>query len=199
MTDSSTYWEQRYLSGRNSGDGSYGRLAAFKAQVINAFVAKQAVRSVIEFGCGDGNQLSLAEYPAYIGYDVSPTAIAQCRARFADDATKAFHPYAGHDGETAELTLSLDVIFHLTEHDVFADHMKTLFAAAERFAIVYSSDHEEDWSEIAPHVRHHNFSAWIAKNRPDFELVERIANPWPFEMGRSGTSFADFFIYRRVV
>ncbi len=36
--DSSAYWEERYIQGRNSGNGSYGRLAEFKAKIINDFV-----------------------------------------------------------------------------------------------------------------------------------------------------------------
>ena len=48
------------------------RLAAFKAEVPNDFVRARGIDSVIEFGCGDGAQLALAEYPAYVGIDVSP-------------------------------------------------------------------------------------------------------------------------------
>ena len=33
------YWEDRYNAEGNSGVGSYGKFAAFKAEVINAFVA----------------------------------------------------------------------------------------------------------------------------------------------------------------
>src|ERR1041385_8036217 len=79
---SAQYWEARYREGGNSGDGSYGRLASFKAQVLNDFVARNQIRSVVEFGCGDGNQLSLAQYPKYLGLDVSPTAVLNCAARF---------------------------------------------------------------------------------------------------------------------
>ena len=32
--DSKKYWEKRYLKGGDSGDGSYGKLAEFKAKVI---------------------------------------------------------------------------------------------------------------------------------------------------------------------
>ena len=54
-----SYWENRYKNNGNSGAGSYGRLAEFKADVINNFIAENKITSVIEFGCGDGNQLSL--------------------------------------------------------------------------------------------------------------------------------------------
>src|SRR5579864_6395854 len=72
---SQTYWDQRYAEGGTSGSGSYGEQAAFKAEILNGFVARHGIQSVIEFGCGDGNQLSLASYPSYVGLDVSRTAI----------------------------------------------------------------------------------------------------------------------------
>src|SRR5205085_12336730 len=87
---SKNYWEGRYSAGGNSGVGSYGKFAEFKAAVINQFVAQHALRSVIEFGCGDGNQLMLARYPTYLGFDVSETAVATCRKLFAGDANKQF-------------------------------------------------------------------------------------------------------------
>src|SRR5437660_1578196 len=72
---SKDYWEGRYVEGGDSGHGSYGFLAAEKARFLNAFIEKHHVASVIEFGCGDGNQLSLARYPRYLGLDVSEAAV----------------------------------------------------------------------------------------------------------------------------
>src|SRR3989339_1402077 len=66
-----SFWEARYRSGGDSGLGSFGRLAQFKADVLNDFVRQAGIASIIEFGCGDGNQLRLAAYPSYVGLDVS--------------------------------------------------------------------------------------------------------------------------------
>src|SRR5947207_2716559 len=95
---SAEYWETRYADGGNSGAGSYEKFAAFKAEVLNDFVRTHGVQTVIEFGCGDGNQLSLAEYPTYTGFDISATAVTICRNRFAGDPSKTFRrvdEYAG--------------------------------------------------------------------------------------------------------
>jgi hypothetical protein len=72
---SGDYWKRRYRGGGNSGAGSYDHLAHFKAEVINDYVRKHDIQSVIEFGCGDGNQLSLLQVPCYAGLDISPTVI----------------------------------------------------------------------------------------------------------------------------
>ena len=70
--------------------GSYNRLEEFKAEILNEFVRKHSINTVIEFGSGDGSQLKLAEYPSYIGVDVSRTAIEQTRSLFSGDPTKTF-------------------------------------------------------------------------------------------------------------
>lgn len=72
------YWEERYAGGGTSGSGSYGHLAAFKAEVLNRIVADRGAASVLELGCGDGSQLALASYPTYVGLDVAPTAVRLC-------------------------------------------------------------------------------------------------------------------------
>ena len=65
---SAAYWENRYASGGNSGAGSEGANAVWKATVINDFVASHYVRDVLEYGCGDGRQLEhVAHIVAKIG------------------------------------------------------------------------------------------------------------------------------------
>ena len=171
-----------------------GELARFKARVLNDFVREHGIQSVIEFGCGDGMQLALAEYPRYIGIDVSRTAIALCRQRFASDATKSFlwqgdpEREAGSQLPTAQLALSLDVIYHLLEDDVYRRY-RDLFNSAERHVIIYSSDHRgsgERRARATPHLPARRGSGF-----PAFRLVRRIDNALP------SRSFADFYVFTR--
>jgi trans-aconitate methyltransferase len=171
-------------------------LALFKAEVINAFVRDNAVQSVVEFGCGDGNQLSLYELPRYTGLDVSPHSIAQCRERFADDTSKTFH-LSAPKGLQAELALSIDVIFHLTEDDVFERYMRNLFASGTRFVIIYSSNTDRNRWFQAKHVRHRRFTDWAQANEPEWTLHEVIKNKYPLTKNNKNGSPADFFIYRK--
>jgi hypothetical protein len=197
FSTSADYWEERYRVGGNSGAGSYSRLAAFKAEVLNEFVAAKAIKSVIEFGSGDGAQLELAKYPSYIGVDVSRTVVEATRRRFANDPSVRFlHTTEVTEGDRAELALSLDVIYHLVENEVFDTYMRQLFGTAIKYVIVYASNEDKAW--LDPHVRHRQFTRWIDANRPDFELVETIRNPYPFsEKDQEETSFADFYIFAR--
>jgi hypothetical protein len=194
--NSSEYWDARYQRAGNSGAGSYNRLARFKADVLNEFVRKNGIATVIEFGSGDGSQLQLAEYPSYIGVDVSRTALQRTHSMFAGDPSKSFvHIDELPADQSADLTLSLDVIYHLVEDPVFNDHMERLFVSAKRFVAIYASNFDR---RDATHVRHRRFTDWIDNNRADFVLIDTIKNPYPWDPHASGdTSFADFFIYER--
>ncbi|MES1926950.1 hypothetical protein T31B1_16565 [Salinisphaera sp. T31B1] len=192
---SGSYWERRYASDGNSGPGSYGRLADFKARVINEFVANHNISRVIEFGCGDGNQLALAEYPYYVGVDVSGTAVNLCKSKFKNDPSKSFLVLGDYDGRTADLALSLDVIYHLIEDEVFDKYMRQLFNASEAYVIVYSSNYE--WSPAnANHVRHRKFTDFIAKEFPQWQLIQHLQNDYPTDGAENDGSFAEFYIYR---
>ena len=189
------YWEKRYASGGNSGVGSYDRFAEFKAEVLNGFVARHRVRSVIEFGCGDGNQLGLARYPEYLGFDISRTAIARCQEMFASDRSKSFRMMSDYRGERADLALSLDVIYHLVEGDLFEGYMRTLFAAAERYVIVYASDTDDNRGYEGTYIKHRTFTRWIKQSLPAWRLIEHLPNRYPYRGDYRTGSFADFFIY----
>lgn len=195
FSGSEEYWKERYRSGGNSGAGSYRKLAEFKAGVLNSFVKAKGVETVIEYGCGDGNQLELAEYPSYTGFDVSPEAVSRCRERFPDDKTKTFQLMKEYRNETAELTLSLDVIFHLTEDEVFSVYMRRLFGSSKRFVIIYSSNTDQQEKFQAPHVKHRKFSEWIAQNEPGWKLLQHIPNQYPYKGDENEGSAADFYIY----
>ena len=192
---SGNYWINRYETGYNSGDGSYNDLANFKAKVLNEFVLQNRIETVIEYGCGDGNQLKLAEYPSYTGFDVSPKAVSMCSETFLNDDTKHFKLMDDFSNDTAELTLSLDVIYHLVEDSVFADYMNRLFDSSKRFVIIYSSNTDVNSESQAAHVRHRQFSKWIEVNKPKWRLLRHIPNRYPFNGDTKTGSFADFYIY----
>ena len=191
--DSGAYWESRYASGRTSGDGSYGELASFKAKVLSHFVDTHDIETVIEYGCGDGNQLSLIHYMSYLGFDVSATAVNKCREKFKNDQSKRFELVSDYQGETADLTLSLDVLYHLVEDDIFHAYMERLFSSAEKYVIIYSNNSNSWPLENKPHVRFRKFTDWIENNAPGWTLEQRVENP------HKHASTADFYIYSKTL
>jgi hypothetical protein len=197
FSGSTTYWERRYDLGGTSGAGSYGDLARYKAEFLNSFTRERGISTVTEFGCGDGNQLSLAEYPAYIGLDISRTAIRLCKERFAPDITKSFFLYDSscHIDRTgiftADMAISLDVVYHLVEDSVFEEYMTHLFEASRKYVVVYATN--DELVGTAPHVRHRKFSSWVELNCPRWRLTDEFCGP-PVGGGQ-----ADFFVYERLL
>jgi SAM-dependent methyltransferase len=191
---SSTYWENRYLAGGNSGAGSFGRLACFKAAFINAFVRLNNISSVVDFGCGDGTQLGLMSLPKYTGIDSSQKALDMCRAKFLGQD----YQFVGYDeladAEMAELAISMDIIYHLVEDQVFEKYMRNVFAFATDYVILYTSNYDYEWA--AEHVRHRWVSKHVQQMFPDWSLLAHVPNIYPFDAeNMQTTSFSDFFVY----
>ena len=192
---SSRYWESRYIEKGNSGAGSYNHLAEFKAKVINKFISDNSIHSVIEFGCGDGNQLKLANYPGYIGFDVSSKSIQICKEIFLNDKSKDFRLVQSYSKERGDLSISLDVIYHLVEDEVFHAYMKNLFSASKQYVIIYSSNTENQSLTSAVHVRHRKFTDWVEINCSGWRLIKHLPNKYPYDGNTDLTSFADFYFY----
>jgi SAM-dependent methyltransferase len=195
---SAAFWETVYREGGTSGPGSYGRLAEFKAEILNEFVRTRNIQTVIEFGCGDGNQLQLARYPEYVGVDVAAASIRRCSALFAQDSTKHFYRADAlpKDLGMFDLALSLDVIYHLIEDSIFDDYMRRLFGVSQRHVIIYSSNY--DALAEGPHVQHRKFTTWISENARDWQPEGFVANRFPYNAQRlHETSFSDFYFYGR--
>jgi hypothetical protein len=191
------YWQRRYAEGGNSGPGSFGMIAQFKAEILNGFVARHDVESIIEFGFGDGNQLSLSEYPDYLGFELSPRAVTSCQQLFASDPTKRFKLMDEYDGEQADLALSIDVIFHITEDDIFDAYMYRIFNSTRKFVIIYSSNCDEQTRLQAPHIKHRKFTDWVDRNKQEWKLIEHIPNRYPYTGVPGEGSMADFYIYQK--
>ena len=97
----------------------------------------------------------------------------------------------------ADLTISLDVIYHLLEDNVFNLYMQNLFNSSNKYVCIYSSNIDMKWSS---HVRHRKFTNWIAKYISNkWKIKEYIPNKYPFDPKKRGfTSFADFYIYEKI-
>ncbi len=188
------YWEERYRQGGDSGVGSYGKIAEFKAEVINEFVMKNGIDTITEFGCGDGNQLSLFDVPDYVGLDVSERAVESCKERFKHDDGKRFFLYEPENFDVvarrlkADLTLSLDVIFHIIEDDTYELYMEHLFDSANKFVIIYSDNVD---TKQRYHVKRRRFTEWVDTKARGWGLTRRIKNRYP-EISES-----DFYVYRK--
>jgi cyclopropane fatty-acyl-phospholipid synthase-like methyltransferase len=173
------YWERRYAAGGDSGDGSRGRKARIKARRVNKVIALNQVRSVIDWGCGDGQVLAhLDPTVTYTGVDVSPTILERLSRR---------HPgrvfYLDDTDVTADLALSLDVLFHFPG-DGYDEYLTRVFRSAGRFVLVHSTNRDQPSNG---HVRHRPVVDDITARFPQWALTDR----WP------GVNTCGFFVWRR--
>jgi len=151
----------------------------------------------MEYGCGDGQQLELACYPYYTGFDVSPSAIASCKEKFKANKTMFFKLMSEYKGEKAELTLSLDVLYHLVGDAVFHRYMERLFSSSDGYVIIYSSNTDKNVKDQPRHVKHRKFTEWVERHAPGWELIEHIPNKYPNNSPEGTGSFADFYTYKK--
>ena len=202
LFSSEEYWETRYKNGGHSGAGSLNELAAFKAEVLNQAIRDYQIQQVIEFGCGDGNQLALLKIPSYIGLDVSKTALIKCINQFRVDKTKSFFLYNpssfldNHQVFLSDAAISIDVIFHLTEISIYEKYLYDLFSVATKVVIIYGPDLE--YIPKTEHERYRKFTGFIETNFPEWQLVKMIKNRYPSrDLDDQEGSLSDFYFFTR--
>jgi hypothetical protein len=202
--DSNKYWELRYQTTniKPSGNGSYGKLAEFKSKVINNLISKFQINKIVEFGSGDGNQLGMFKgYQKYIGLDVSKTIVKKCQHVFKNDNTKEFiwlNPNLDIN-ETCggvDMILSLDVLFHLIEQDIYENYLNNIFTQNAKIVVIYGMNFDDN-GNFGPHVKPRTFTKFISEKYPDYKLIDKINQEIKSHNHKKGSA-ADFFIYKKI-
>ncbi|MDM5280312.1 class I SAM-dependent methyltransferase [Paenibacillus silvae] len=188
------YWERTYRKGETSGRGSYGVLAEFKAEVVNALIQREGIRRVIEFGCGDGNQLKYMDYGEYLGMDVASASVEHCASMYADDPSKSFMVYrpglwVNRGFLQADLTVCLDVLYHITDETDFRQTLHDVLQASTRWVVLYTRLREQEEPGVRT-IQDRNLFHYLF-DFPEFKVHEIIRQRYPEQ------SSADFVILKR--
>lgn len=208
------YWERRYRQGGSSGAGSRGETLSQKigfAHIIHSDVRKEGGRGVLDLGCGDGRfaegfvEFSLGEQKDFDGYravDISPKAleIAEefCRLRLPSEAVDRYMSFELFRPDRPEqpispgvfgLGLSLEVIFHILEDDIYDLYMSTLFDRCRTVLIQTAAD-PGPVRTAGSHIVWRDTQKWVQDNRPEALCIHHIPRPF------GERSFSDFFVYR---
>jgi len=131
-----------------------------------------------------------------VSVDVAAASIERCSSLFANDSTKRFYLADAVPGDIGlfDLAPSMDVIYHLVENSVFDTYMRRLFSYSRRYVAIYASNY--DALTHATHVRHRRFTAWVDKNRRDWQLERVVPNRFPFDPKQPDeTSHSDFYFF----
>jgi hypothetical protein len=185
MTTIKKYWDDRYKAGGNSGRGSYGVYKTYKSKVINNIIIENEIQSVTDFGCGDGNQIDDIKPPKYVGLDIAPSSVNLCSKKYSADKTKSFDVYdhTTYDKtHPAEMSMSIDVMYHIFEDNIYEKYLSDLFENSSRFVLVYSTNFDEKYNGV--HVKNREFTKDIPEG---WVLKEHIKN--------ETDNYADFYLF----
>ncbi|KKR21164.1 MAG: hypothetical protein UT48_C0012G0023 [Parcubacteria group bacterium GW2011_GWE2_39_37] len=176
--DYKKYWNKRYQEGGNSGKGSYGELFEYKTNYINEFIETNNIKSLIDFGCGDGNQIKSLAPIKYLGFDVAMSSINICRNSYNDDENKSFMLYdpnyfSNNNFIGSELVISLDVLYHIIDEEDFIKTINDIFSCSNKFVILFTSFDRftDEPYKAGTHVRHRDTLRYL-KNIDGFEIVK---------------------------
>lgn len=165
--DQAEYWDARYRERASQVDVGERR---YKARYVNQMLSQHEIGSVIDWGCGNGDQL--AHIPLgethYVGTDISMEAIRQSRERFP--GRYFIHRPKLRLTEKAEAGLSLEVIPHQVTEIALVSHLDDLFGRASRLVVIFSTN--MDTEQLAIHVRHHWFTPIVAIRYPEWRMLD---------------------------
>jgi len=194
MFDEKSYWDKRYAKGNTSGCGSYGDYAKYKADVINEFIQQEKLNSIIEFGCGDGNQLGMININEYTGLDISKEAISMCIDTYCENKNKSFLLYDPdhflNNTLQFDASISLEVIFHIIDDNKYRKYLHDLFSCASKYVIIYSSNFAQQRKETS-HIKHRNFTTYVDATFTSWTLKSFLKNPF-------SDRTSNFYIYKRI-
>ena len=185
------YWENRYNSGGNSGLGSYGKYAEYKAKIINEYILKLEIKSISDFGSGDGNQISLLDgYETYCGYDISEYILNKCREIYKNNSKIKFVNKI-NELPKSDMCLSLDVLYHIVDENEFKNYINHLFEKSMKYVLIFTSNHNRNDKNSVSHIFHRKTVDYIIDNIKEFKLIDTIIT-------NSLDTSANFYLYKKI-
>lgn len=196
--DSKTYWQWRYRTDLNSGSGSYGQPSSWKAQELNLFISTYSIKSMIELGCGDGNQLGLIHIDSYVGFDPSLEAIKRCALIHGEDESKSFFTVdpdglINNNALTADICVSIEVILHLVEDHRFEKYMHDLFSFSRKYVAIFNTASDNNPSRMGRHNRFRDHQKFVDANFQMFKLIKFV----PADESLGFAANTGWFFYER--
>lgn len=191
--NSKEIWKNRAA---NSGLGSRGARANYKADYISNFVKENKIDKIIDFGCGDLIVAKDIEVGNYVGVDIVDHKLPpkeEIKPNSFKVIVSSFDEF--DENETSQLVINLDMLYHILENEskYLEDTIETLYNASEEFIIIYAQDSFRSDIKWSGHMFN---SPWrqILENNYKVELVKQEDE---FEFGSPIHSDAVFFVYRK--
>jgi hypothetical protein len=177
----------------NSGLGSRGQLAKFKADFVSKFVKDNNIQTLIDFGCGDLYNSSMIEVPSYLGVDiVAHNMPDNPRANTFEAVVSRFDEFECE--EPADMVLCMDVLYHILpgEQDYLKAALENMLKSTKKYLVIYAQD---SYDENIVWKGHMFNSPWRQLlEEMDVELTYHQKQE---EYGDGPRSEAVFFVYEK--
>ena len=181
--DAVNYWNERYQRGETSGKGSEGFNYEYKRDYINRVIEMYQFERIVDFGCGDGNQIHELNIQQYHGVDIAESSIQRCRDRYAGDPRYRFDILDRNVRFTHyDLALSLDVLYHIVHQVDYESYLRLLFGYS-KYTLIYAN-WEASESRV-PHICYRNHFEAIQRLRISTQIIARDVNPRKISIGFS--------------
>jgi len=110
--------------------------------------------------------------------------------KYNNDNTKKFYTYDEIDNIKlqSDLTMSLDVLYHILEDELYFNYLKQLFSSSSNYVLIYSNNYN---GHIEGHMHTKKFTDDVEKKFPNWELQKKINQMYPKK------SSADFYLYKK--
>lgn len=130
------YWENRYMEGGNSGEGSRGIHKDWKWAVLNNTIPN--INNIIDVGCGDLAFMEGWMVPNYIGIDISETIIQKNREQYPNKQFIISSADIHIHGIKSDVVFCHDVLFHIIDENVYVNILKNLTKYSDNYISIYT-------------------------------------------------------------
>jgi SAM-dependent methyltransferase len=202
--DYKLYWDKHYLTGGDSGAGSFGAFSSWKADIVNQVISTYQINTVLEFGCGDGNQLLKFQIPEYRGLDVSSSAVATCKEIFKNDKSKSFsviRPNSNLDVSSAQLVMSLEVLMHITLEEDYLWTLEKIFESSEEFVLIQAPLFEYKLFPKHSHEKYRDIFRYLIDYLDCWSIIGLFVHPSVSPADRRknviGEMSSDFILFKK--
>jgi len=199
-TSSHQYWADRYLHTNFQNSSGNGRLKfrlSYKAKMLNKIFKTYEITKVADFGCGDGLLASKLKITKYYGIEINSEIVDNLKNKFLGKNEFEFSTkFESQWRNKIDASISVDVIFHLIEEDVYQKYMNELFFADAKYVVIRAYNHKSQGTGRNSHILHREFLNTIKKYFPNYNLVN-VSSPRRRHIYLSDSDKNQFFVFKK--
>ena len=93
----------------------------------------------------------------------------------------------------SDLTMSLDVLYHILEEECYVTYLKNLFSSSSNYVLIYSNNYN---GHIVGHMHTRKFTNDVENMFPNWSLHEKINQIYP---KKSSAAFYYIILYLKYI